>query len=505
MISGQLGEIVTRWIRLWNVVLPKIALIVPIRPRVWQERLAERLLAGNHALAIERSVSSDRWPPEQALVLALERRLLNRGIMMQPAALASRGSAEGADLILDMSGQATSSSAPVLQLAFDGRIGDGALPAILAAGRLPDLDVLLDGRLFDHAAPMADSRVFVSSASDDILARAVTLLLRAVDRYFRGDRVTAPYLPARATPDFARHYLAQALPRVAREAMRRSRYRYAHWRVGYRFVEDGGVARGKMLGSGWHVLEDDGSRFFADPFPLEHEGRHYVFVEDYRHSTGKAVISVSEIGPSGEAGFPEPVLEEPHHLSYPQVFVHEGAIWMLPEASASGRLTLYRAARFPHRWQPETVLLEGELSDATLLRHDGRFWLFATDRDGGGSTSDTLVVFHAPELTGPWTAHRGNPILIDRRRARPGGAFIQASDGIWLPVQDGTRGYGEGLGLSRLLRLDEDAVELGEPVVIDGTGDFPYPRIHTLNRAGRLEVIDGIAPMLKRQAVRSAA
>jgi hypothetical protein len=36
-------------------------------------------------------------------------------------------------------------------------------------------------------------------------------------------------------------------------------------------------------------------------------------------------------------------------------------------------------------------------------------------------------------------------------------------------------------------------VRLAAPVPVAPAGDWPYPMIHTLNRAGRLEVIDGIA------------
>jgi hypothetical protein len=139
-----------------------------------------------------------------------------------------------------------------------------------------------------------------------------------------------------------------------------------------------------------------------------------------------------------------------------------------------------------------------EVSDATLLEHGGRLWLFATDRDGSGSTSDTLAVFHAPALKGPWMPHRRNPVLIDRSRARPGGAFIRTGGRILLPMQDGTGGYGGGLGLSELLQLDENDVRLSDPVPIRARGDWPYPRIHTLNRAGRLETIDGIATVRKK-------
>ena len=178
---------------------------------------------------------------------------------------------------------------------------------------------------------------------------------------------------------------------------------------------------------------------------------------------------------------------------------------MLPEASASGKLTLYRATDFPDGWVAEAVLLEGEISDATLLEHGGRLWLFATLRDGFGSTSDTLAVFEAATLIGPWHPHALNPILIDRRRARPGGAFTRDAKGnILLPVQDGTLGYGGGLGLSELLALDGRTVRLTEPRPVVADGDWPYPRIHTLNRSGPLEVIDGIVAVPKR-SFRSSA
>ncbi|TJW73340.1 MAG: hypothetical protein E5V92_32465, partial [Mesorhizobium sp.] len=250
---------------------------------------------------------------------------------------------------------------------------------------------------------------------------------------------------------------------------------------------------------GWSVLPDPGDHFYADPFPFWWQDRPFVFVEDYPHATGKAVISVAAFDSSGVPETPRVVLEEAHHLSYPQVFERDGVIWMLPEASAGGRLTLYRASGFPDRWVPETVLVEGEISDATLFDHEGMLWLFATDRDGHGSTSDTLVVFSAPALTGPWRPHPANPILIDHRMARPGGAFVRnREDRVLLPVQDGTQGYGGGLGLSELLELNRHAVRLSAPRPIDAAGDWPYPKIHTLNRAGRIEVIDGIAAVRKR-------
>ncbi len=67
-----------------------------------------------------------------------------------------------------------------------------------------------------------------------------------------------------------------------------------------------------------------------------------------------------------------------------------------------------------------------------------------------------------------------------------------------FPVQDGTLGYGGGLGLCELLELDQQTVRLSAPRPIDTDGDWPYPKIHTLNRSGALEVIDGIAAVRRR-------
>lgn len=472
----------------------KIAVSVPDHARCWHELAIARLRAAGHDVSVS-IVARPDWPPMTRFALALERRVTHRGQLSAPVRLSPQGDPTGSDLHLDLTGSAGDDA---MRVAFNGHHDDHAVLEALAAGGLVSLAVLIDGKTYDRAEPMIDDRVFVVRGADDVFARAITLILRAVARYAAGERTTVPTSSSAGRSSFATSYLTAVVPRIVREALRRRNFRFAHWRVGYRLHDGPGVAETGELGSGWSVLPDDGTHFYADPFAFEYAGKQYIFVEDYPHATRKAVISVSTLDANGIARAPEVVLDEPFHLSYPQVFAEDGQIWMLPEASGSGGLILYRAEDFPRRWVRVATLIEGPVSDATLLRRDDGYWLIATDHDGGvGSTSDTMVVFHAPRLTGPWTPHRQNPIVIDRRRARPGGSVIESGGKLWLPVQDGTLGYGGGLGLSEIIRLDEEAVILGEPKPVSGTGDFPYPQIHTLNRDGRLEVIDGIAAVRK--------
>ncbi|UCI07135.1 hypothetical protein [Mesorhizobium sp. B1-1-8] len=484
-----------------------IEVIVPqSAPRRWQKIAIERLQAEGHDVAVRHQPATAGWPAAATAAFAFERHLFRRGGPLLSAILPEIPAWPGsrpAVLRVDLAGNANAFDVPTIGLLFDGSESDLTAAMTVAAGRLPVIEAVLGGKAVGEARPMVDKRESAALGTEDVLARAITLVVSVVRAFAEGrlpgTEPTAKVKGRAGTLQFASTYLASALPRLGREAIRRVRFRHAHWRIGYRFTDAPGVAATGRLGSGWSVLPDSGDHFYADPFAFEWQGRLFLFVEDYPHATGKAVISVVPFDAGGNPEKPRVVLEEPHHLSYPQVFERDGVIWMLPEASASGRLTLYRAASFPDRWIAETVLIEGEISDATLLDHNGLLWLFATNRDGHGSTSDTLVVFSAPTLAGPWKPHRMNPVLIDRRMARPGGAFIRDDQGrILLPVQDGTLGYGGGLGLSELLELNQDTVRISEPQPIATDGDWPYPQIHTLNRSGRLEVIDGIAAVRKR-------
>lgn len=411
-----------------------------------------------------------------------------------------------AALRIDLTGSERPVASPALAPRFAGSPSLAEAARLLMLGRLPDIAVVLDGvKVMAEAAPMVDSRLSIARGLDDILARVLTLLVAEAHRCLSGDAVAAipaETFPSRKSPTSGQivgTYVLSTVPRQIGGAARRLAYKLHRWNVQYRFHNGRRVAdNGLMAGEPWLTLPDDGDRFYADPFPFEWNGRHFIFVEEFRHGGSKGVLSVAEVFRDGAPTVPRVILEEPYHLSYPQVFTHGGQIWMLPEGGAGGNLVLYRAESFPDRWVRHSVLIPGrELFDSTLLEHDGRLWIFATERDGYGSASDMMVVYHAPALEGPWTPHRANPVRIDRAAARPGGRFTSVGERIVLPVQDGTLEYGGALGLSDLVDLNETRVRLTEPVPILSPGRSPYPKIHTLNSTEHLETVDCIAPMLR--------
>jgi hypothetical protein len=230
---------------------------------------------------------------------------------------------------------------------------------------------------------------------------------------------------------------------------------------------------------------------FADPFGFFHEGETYVFCEQMRDHDPKGVISFFTLRPDGRNSQPRIVLERPYHLSYPFIFERGGEIFMIPETGGNRTLELYRAERFPDHWVLESILLEGEVyADATLIEYEGRLWLFATTTRPGGSTWDALCLYYADEITGPWTQHPLNPVLVDAGSARPAGR-MDIRDGMILRVaQDCREIYGGGLSLCAVERLDTQGFRQRVLNYAHPAAESAAIGMHTLNRVGPFELMD---------------
>jgi len=239
------------------------------------------------------------------------------------------------------------------------------------------------------------------------------------------------------------------------------------------------------------TLPNPAGRYLADPFPIEVNDHHFIFVEDYSHAARRAAISVLEAGPDGAWSPPRTVLEREHHLSYPFVFEHEGAIYMLPETGEAGRIELHRAVEFPYEWRLDRVLLDGLTAlDSTLHIDDGLFWLFANIVEGQADRGQ-LWLFSSQSLDGVWRPHPRNPVVSDPGTARPAGRLFRREGLLIRPSQDCSDAYGQSVVLNRVDALSpsdysETPVDRIEPNWLRG-----IERTHTYTFDSRYECLDG--------------
>ena len=267
------------------------------------------------------------------------------------------------------------------------------------------------------------------------------------------------------------------------------------WRVG---VVEAPVATIAALGAipagtvHW-LPEEPTLTFLADPFGLWRDGRLHVFAEAYDYRTGHGVIDVLTFGRDLALEGRRTVLQEPWHLSYPQVFEAEGETWMAPEAHRSGAFTLYRALRFPDLWEPAVRLqLDTPAIDATVFSHEGLWWLAYSPTGPQSHKQGRLHLAWAPQLAGPWRTHPGNPVRVDRASSRPGGAPFTWNGRLTLPVQDCERTYGGAIRLLTILGLTPDRFEAEASAPVGPPLDAgPYrDGFHTLSACGPVTLID---------------
>jgi len=484
--------------------------------RRWMDRATLSIDGRDAPVQIAWTATAEPRPAGLDMLFELERLVLHRGkasgadrLKVVPQQAQAR--AATADVIVDFTSAAREADCPAplyLRPRFNGATGENAALAAILAGDLPVIEIVneVDGAILDRGHPSAEIAAGLSGALDTVMARTLTMVAAILS----GRPRIVPQLaqPATATSQRgpAAYVLRGLAVSIAKEIYRLCCYA-PHWHVGWRFNDNAGVWQTKDLsGPGWTVLGDPGNHFYADPFPITWRGRTFVFFEDLDHRVGKGIISAIEFGDTGPIGEVVPVLEEPWHLSYPFLIEDDGELWMIPESSLNGDVALYRCVRFPDRWERHATLLSGlELADATITRHNGLHYLFGAWRDGTGGYSDSLAIYYAEHLLGPWLPHASNPVLIDRASTRPAGNFVTIDDKLWRPVQDCAAGYGAGLALAEIVELSPTTFRQIVRHSLKPGPLWPGRKLHTLNRCGRLEVIDGsrVQPKLQAFARRS--
>jgi hypothetical protein len=193
-------------------------------------------------------------------------------------------------------------------------------------------------------------------------------------------------------------------------------------------------------------ITDVRASYVADPFLLHVERSWFLFFEILEAHVSRGCIGLATSPDGFTWSYRRVVLREPFHLSYPYVFAWQGSYYMIPESRAASAVRLYKAERFPDRWVFEATLLDGRYADASLVRHDDLWWLFAL------RGSDTLTLHVSRALQGPWREHPESPLVRgDKHIARPGGRVLAVDGALIRLAQDDAPTYGRQL---RALRIE---------------------------------------------------
>ncbi len=234
--------------------------------------------------------------------------------------------------------------------------------------------------------------------------------------------------------------------------------------------------------------------FWADPFIFEYKEEKFVFFENYGYNTKRGKISCGKIENSELVDIQD-VLDLKYHLSFPFIFEEDGMLYLMPETKENNRLELYRCIDFPGKWELHATAFEGEkVVDAFFHNDDsGQKWMFVNKQAAPFAPADSeLYIYKVGSLQlNNLEPHKLNPVIINSRKARNGGAIFKFKNETYRPSQANTDGvYGRALNVNKIEKLTLE--EYVEKDIVTVYPDFHkgLMAMHHLHQSGSLFVID---------------
>jgi hypothetical protein len=220
-------------------------------------------------------------------------------------------------------------------------------------------------------------------------------------------------------------------------------------------------------------VTDVPAAFVADPFILRVDGAWYMFFELMNWRSAKGEVGLATSADGMQWTYQRVILAEPFHLSYPYVFQWRNDFYMIPESYQAGAVRLYRAGRFPTEWLCVATLLNGPYyADTSVFHHGDKWWLW-TDTSSGFK-DDTLRLYYAEDLIGPWREHPQSPLIEGNAYvARPAGRVIANRDRILRYAQACRPYYGTAVRafeISELTTTSYKEEEVGQSPILGPSG-----------------------------------
>lgn len=250
-------------------------------------------------------------------------------------------------------------------------------------------------------------------------------------------------------------------------------------------------------------IDDSGKYWFADPFVFEKDGVTYLFYEAFDLVQRRGLIGYSIYNQATSVGSaPTVIINEPYHLSFPNIFEYNGDVYIMPESCEDYTLHLYKATNFPDEWERVyDVLPDAYVCDSIFMDKGDEHYLLTNN-----------LLHHTPTGTYPscWLKNylykvAGLKVLDDGVKVGEGefgtrnaGKSFEEKGKLYRMGQDCRfKGYGRGMVLFEVQSLSpyvEEQINAWTYKDMNGrierTCNSALIGVHTYNFSKNFEIID---------------
>ena len=240
----------------------------------------------------------------------------------------------------------------------------------------------------------------------------------------------------------------------------------------------------------YQIIEPPPYGWTADPFLVEYKGEIYLFAEIFLYKSernGKIGYCKYKDGSFGDW---EISMDKHWHLSYPNVFVRDDKLYMVPESYQLEEVAVYELIEFPDRWKKVKTLIDNvEYCDSTFMEYEEKHYMFTYERNIDRN-KDKGVIYQI--VDGKLGEKR--IVSTSQEGARAAGNIIVDGDKYLRVAQNGVPVYGSGIILYEIDSVwphyKEHEIKRLKPKDFNPEWENNYIGCHTYNRLGELEVID---------------
>jgi len=221
-----------------------------------------------------------------------------------------------------------------------------------------------------------------------------------------------------------------------------------NWNIGFAQVTPEELIRSKKISDVKWMKHPYKDRFFADPFILSVDNDYIiVLVEELIFGEKGTLVWLKIDRKTLKLQDRKLLLQLDTHLSYPQIVRKDDSLFIIPENSESGKLTVYSFDEKNISLNQVGVISDEPLTDATLLSTEDGIYMMATKLPN--SQGDAyLYKYNSSEMK--FCKISTSPVIEDRALARMGGAFFKIDGNVFRPAQDCEHGYGKALTICQV-------------------------------------------------------
>lgn len=196
------------------------------------------------------------------------------------------------------------------------------------------------------------------------------------------------------------------------------------------------------------IRNNSDKSWFADPFILSATDNYIsILAEEYFYSERKARISKLVVNRHDwKLEKVVPVIEIPTHLSFPAYYRENGRVYIYPESTKSGKLTLYKYDEERESVKPVKDLCNCPIADAVIWESSSKPYILATTAPKDNGKILDFYPFESIPANGPEKHYS-----FKTNTARNAGLPFRLEGRTFRPAQDCTLRYGSCVVLQEIL------------------------------------------------------